>query len=274
MQVSGEEGPPKETYIPVDIYAGFELSALGERKTFPGSRPGTATPPCSEPPEQVMLGPYPRLFVIHEGGHGFEFLTEEMYQLYEVAKFYNKLCSKSVESYIISDEEVVFHTFVTVEGKKQMGLSELIDDKVEHNFPLSFTLPASRRVSLAAKRVQGKHRNNKVQAQTKCDWLKLQFTLPKIPRVINPIIPDVDPEQDQVGLVYRQIVELPYIEEATRKKFNTVLEELVKWQWVNLELQEIEIIPDTRTDEDILMERYIACRIREVTRLHFMINIR
>lgn len=268
---AGEDGPPKEEYIPVDIYAGFELSPLGDWKTFPGSRPATATPPPSEPPEEVMLGPYPRLFVIHEAGHGYEFLTEEMYQLYEVAKFYNKLCTKNVESYIISDEEAVFHTFVTVEGKKQMFLSELIrdDDKVEHSFPLSFSLPASRRVSLAAKQVQGKHRNSKVQAQTKCDWLRLQFALPKLPRVINPIVPDIDPQQDEVGLVYRQIVELPYIVEATRKKFDGILEELVKWQWVNLELQVIEIIPDTRSDEDILMERYIACRIREVTRLHF-----
>lgn len=217
-----------------------------------------------------MLGPYPRLFVIHEGGHGYEFLTEEMYQLYEVAKFYNKLCTKNTEPYIISDEEVVFHTFVTVEGKKQLGLSELVkdDDKLEPNFPLSFTLPASRRVSLAAKRVQGKSRNSKLQAQTKCDWLRLQFTLPKLPRVINPILPDIEPQQDVVGLVYRQIVEMPYITEATRKKFDGMLDELVKWQWVNLELQEIEIIPDTRSDDDILMERYIACRIREVTHLH------
>lgn len=241
------------------------MSPLGERKIFPGSRPATASPPSFEPPEEALLGPHPRLFVIHEGGHGYEFLTEEMYQLYKVSKFYNKLCTKNVENYIISDEEVVFHTFVTVEGKKQMGLSEMVKDdgKAEPNVPLSFTPPASRRVSLAAKRVQGKQRNNKLQDQTKCNWLQLQFTLPKMPRIINPIIPDVDPQQDEVGPVYRQIAELPYIEETTRKKFDEMLEEFVKWQWVNLELQEIEIIPDTRTDEDILMERYIACRIRE-----------
>lgn len=218
-----------------------------------------------------MLGPFPRLFVIHEAGHGYEFLPEEIFQLFEVTKFYNKFCTKSTERYIISDEEAIFHTFVTVEGKKPTGSSSLIkkdddgaDEKIVHNFALSFALPASRRVSLAARQVQGKHRSNKMQAQTKCDWLKLEFDLPKLPRIINPVVPDVDPEPEVVGMVYRQIVELPLIGEATRKKFDAVLEELVKWQWVNLELQEIEIIPDTRSDEDILMERYIACRIREV----------
>jgi hypothetical protein len=106
------------------------LTPLKElQQPFPISRPTTATPPPSEYPNQEMLGPYPRLFVIHEGGHGYEFLIEEMYQLYEVAKFYNKLCTKNVENYIISEEEVVFHTFVTIENKKQMGLSELIEYK-------------------------------------------------------------------------------------------------------------------------------------------------
>lgn len=267
------EGPPAKagpTYVPVDIYAGFELTPLGERKQpLPGSRPATATPPSSEPPGQEMLGPYPRLFVIHEGGHGYEFLTEEMYQLYEVAKFYNKLCSKNVENYIISEEEAIFHTFVTIENKKQMLIKDKDDNKVEHNFSLSFSLPASRRVSLVAKQVQGKHRSNKVQTQTKCDWLQLQFELPKLPRVINPVLPDIDPKQGEISLVYRQIVELPVISHPTQKKMDEVLEELLAWQWVNLELQEIEIILDTRTDEDILMERYIACRIREVTPIHF-----
>ena len=244
------------------------MSPLGEKKAFPLSRPATATPPPSQPPEQDMLGPYPRLFVIHEAGHGYEFLAEEMFQLYEVAKFYNKLCNKNVENYIISEEEAVFHTFVTTANKKQMGLSEMIknknDDEVKHNFSLSFSLPASRRVSLFAKQVQGEERNKKIQAQTKCDWLQLQFALPQLPRVIDPILPDIEPNQGETSLVYRQIVELPIISQATMKKMDKVLEELLAWQWVNLELQEIEIIPDTRTDEDILMERYIACRIREV----------
>lgn len=267
--LDGEVGP---TYVPVDIYAGFELTPVQWKQPFPGSRPTTATPPLSEPPEQEMMGPYPRLFVIHEGGHGYEFLAEEMFQLYEIAKFYNKMCSKNVENYIISEEEVIFHTFVTLENKKQIGLSELIkdkdDDKVKHNFSLSFSIPASRRVSLVAKQVQGKHRSNKVQAQTKCDWLQLQFALPKLPCVINPILPDVDPIQCEESLVYRQIVELPIILQATKKKMDQIFEELLAWQWVNLELQEIEIILDTRTDEDILMERYIACRIREVIQIH------
>ena len=243
------------------------------QQPFPSSRPTTATPPPSESPNQEMLGPYPRLFVIHEGGHGYEFLTEEMYQLYEVAKFYNKMCTKNVENYIISEEEVVFHTFVTIENKKQMGLSERIEykdnDKVEHNFSLSFSLPASRRISLVAKQVQGKSRSNKVQIQTKCDWLRLQFELPKLPRVINPVLPNIDSNQDEMNLVYRQIVELPVISLAMQKKMDKILEELLAWQQVNLELQEIEIILDTRTNEDILMERYIACRIREVSSIHF-----
>lgn len=65
-----------------------------------------------------MLGLYLCLFVIYEVGYGYEFFIEEMYQLYEVVKFYNKLCIKNVESYIIFDEEVVFYIFVIVEGKK------------------------------------------------------------------------------------------------------------------------------------------------------------
>ncbi|XP_073389288.1 uncharacterized protein [Physcomitrium patens] len=252
----------------VDVRADFELTPLGEWKPLhPISRPATPSPPSSEPSEPIMLGPYPRLFVIHEAGHGYEFLHEEMYQQYETAKFYDKLCSKNSEKYVISDEEAVFHTFVTTENRKQIGLYKLIKEKdnedEEHNYTPSLTLPASRRVSLHAKRVQGKHRSNKLQTRTKCDWIQLQYSLPKLPRVINPSTPEIDSNKDTSGFVYRQIVELPSIQEAIQKKMDKILEVFSRWQWVNLELQEIEIIPDTRTDEDILMERYIACRIRE-----------
>ena len=270
--MTNKQGPqePKKLLDPFD---GFELSPPGEWKPpVPLSRP--TTPSISEPlPEPIMLGPHPRLFVIHEGGHGYEFMTEEVYQLYEIAKFYNKHCTKKDERFVISDEECTFHTFVTVESEKSANLNELLknEEKTQTNFPIS-PLLLTRKVSQFARRFQAKQRNTKVQTQTKCDWLQLEFMLPNLPRIINPVVPKLKGEDLESKFVYRQIVETPFISEETRGNIDKILEAYAKWQWENLELQEIQIIPDTRTEEEIEMERYIACRVREVsqTKLRFV----
>lgn len=68
--------------------------------------------------ELIMLGLYLCLFVIYEVGYGYEFFYEEMYQQYEIVKFYDKLCFKNFEKYVIFDEEVVFYIFVMIENRK------------------------------------------------------------------------------------------------------------------------------------------------------------
>ncbi|KAH8944050.1 hypothetical protein BDL97_13G088400 [Sphagnum fallax] len=241
------------------------LQPPGEWKPpVPGSRPTTPTPPPSESPEPVMLGPYPRLFVIHDGGHGYEILPEEIYQLYTIAKSHDRECTKVDELFVKLEENVVFHTFVTVERNGNLPPLTFLkeEEKTETSFPVSPAL-LTRRVSQFARCFQAKQRNSKLQTRTKCDWLQLDFMLPNLPRIINPVLPKLEAVVNESSFVYRQVCEHPFINEETNGHIDKILEAYAEWQLENLQLQRIEKIVDNRDDDMIAMEKEIACRIRE-----------
>jgi hypothetical protein len=252
---------------PYDPFDGFQLQPPGEWKPpVPGSRPTTPTPPPSESPEPVMLGPYPRLFVIHDGGHGYEILPEETYQLYTIAKSHDRECTKVDELFVKLEENVVFHTFVTVERNGNLPPLTFLkeEEKTETSFPVSPAL-LTRRVSQFARCFQAKQRNSKLQTRTKCDWLQLDFMLPNLPRIINPVLPKLEAVVNESSFVYRQVCEHPFINEETNGHIDKILEAYAEWQLENLQLQRIEKIVDNRDDDMIAMEKEIACRIREVS---------
>ena len=251
LRLMTKEGQSKKPFDPFD---GFDLEPPGTWRPT-----ATPTPPPSEPPEPEILGPFPRLFVIYEGGYGYEILADEMYQLYEIAKFYNKHCTQSNDKCVISNEDCILHTFVTIENKNNISLNELLknEEKTQTSFPVTPWL-LTRKVSQFARKFEAKQRNKKVQLQTNCEWLQLEFMLPNLARIINPVVPKLPPKIDNFTFVYRQILENPSISQETCKNIDRILEAYAKWQLENIDNPRCEAAWETRSDCDIEIERFIS----------------
>lgn len=262
FKILTKEGQTIKKFDPFDR---FDLEPQGTWMPTPIPTP---TPLPSEPPEPIILGPFPRLFVIQDGGYGYEILAEEMYQIYEIAKFYNKNCTRKDDKCVINDENCIVHTFVTIENKSKITLDELLKDeeKTQTSFPISPWL-LTRKVSQFAQRFQAKQRNNKLQTQTKCNWLQLEFMLPNLPHIINPVVPKLDLEIEKLTFLFRQILETPMILEETYINIEKILEVYANWMLENIDLPGCDIGPDTRSDCEIQIEKFIARCKQEVTSL-------
>lgn len=248
-----KEGQSKKPFDPFD---GFNLEPPGTWNPTPTPTP---TPPPSKLPEPPILGPFPRLFIFYEGGYGYEILCDEMYQLYEIAKFYNKHCTKSNDKCIILNEDCIMHTFVTIENKNNTSLDELLKDeeKTQTSFPITPWL-LTRKISQFARKFEAKQRNNKVQNQTGCNWLQLEFMLPNLARIINPVLPKLAPEIINSTFIYRQIVENSSISKETCKNIEKILEAYAEWLLENIDFPNCDAVWETRTDYDIETEKFIA----------------
>jgi hypothetical protein len=255
LKLMMKEGQQKKPFDPFD---GFDLEPLGTWKPTPTPTPTPTPLPC-EPLESLTLGPFPRLFVIEDGGYGYEILADEMYEMYEIAKSYNKYCTKNDDNRLVNDEDCIVHTFVTDEDKDKMTLNELLRDeeKMQISFPITPWL-LTRRISQFARRFQAKQRNNKVQSQTNCNWLQLEFMLPNLPRIINPIVPKLVPEVENSTFVYRQVLETPKISKETCKNIEKILEAYADWLLKNIDISRCDSGLDTRFDYEIEREKFIA----------------
>jgi hypothetical protein len=122
----------------------------------------------------------------------------------------------------------------------------------------------TRRISQFARKFEAKQRKNKVQNQSDCDWLQLEFILPNLARIINPVLPKLPPEIDNSTFVYRQILENPIISKETCINIEKILEAYTKWLSENIDNPRCEAIWETRSDRDIEIEKFIALTKAEV----------
>ncbi|KAL2610808.1 hypothetical protein R1flu_022500 [Riccia fluitans] len=214
----------------------------------------------SQERDETFLGPYPRLFVIHEGGFGFEILHEDDFKKFEYSKVSKKDCTRVMENYAKSD--VMLHTFVTVEQKARK-LAELKKEKHEMCRAPDGLRLWTKKVPEFARRIKLKTLLSKMQKRTKCDWLQLNLELPFLPRaVVSEMLP-VMPLSNVTNIMFRQMFEYSPFERGQIRKMDKILEIYKEWQDSSMILRDVEVIPDERTPQEKKKAEEIARRIRE-----------
>lgn len=233
-----------------------ESSVTGRQSFTNGSEEADA---AVEP----MLGPAARLFVLHEGGFGFEIIHENEFKKYSSSKTFNKDCAHVREVY--EEVNAILHTFVTTKEKAKTFADLDLQAQEGCRAPDNLKL-WTRKVPEFARRMKLRAVRTKLQKRTKCDWLQVNLDLPYLPRVLSPELLPVLPLCNKTNVVFRQIFEYPSFEDERIPRMDRILESYYSWQDTAMILTDVEQNPDTRTEEEIKKAQAVAEAIREVHR--------
>ncbi|CAM6096484.1 unnamed protein product [Calypogeia fissa] len=209
-----------------------------------------------------VLGPSVRLFVIHEGGFGFEIIHEDEYNKYTSSKKWSKDYTHVREVY--KEVNAILHTFVTVQQKAKK-LAEVFVQALEGCRAPDVLKLWTTKVSEFARRIKLRAIKTKMNRRTKCDWLQTNLNLPYLPRVLEPNLLPPLPLSNATTVVFRQIFEYPPFQDEQLPIMKRILESYNKWQENAMMLTDVAQNPDTRTEDEIKLAQHVANKIREVS---------
>eukprot|EP01018_Ginkgo_biloba_P025782 Gb_01621 [translate_table: standard] len=202
--------------------------------------------------EANMHGLKGRLFIIHDGGQGYEFLDEKSFKKYAQK---NKAAENSfqVTENFISDEKLILHSFVKM-WKFDRGHST--------HGPNSCSVFSDYFLKCSVVGLDAMHMPSKYSG---LEWLESDSTDLSLPKFIGHPSECILKPSEQNVILYRLISEYPKLSDDNLSQISTVLEKCQKWQAENLRNRGmVSSYCDVRTKEQIEDASEVAAQIHEV----------